>query len=114
MIKFLIPLAIVVLLAMPLIPVFRGVTTGKKAKRAVIYNLCAFFGVIALSIFFPVSGIVSAETTGAAAGSAQVWDILLLLWLPDCLLWVPVLLLLLPPLLLSALFPKIRKHSVKH
>ena len=70
MIKFLIPLAIVVLLAMPLIPVYRGVTTGKKAKRAVIYNLCAFFGVIALSIFFPVRGIVSAETTGAAAGSA--------------------------------------------
>lgn len=69
MIKFLIPLAIVVLLAMPLIPVYRGITTGKKAKRAVIYNLCAFFGVIALSIFFPVSGIVSAETT-VAAGSA--------------------------------------------
>lgn len=69
MIKFLIPLAIVVLLSMPLVPVYRGITTGKKAKRAVIYNLCAFFGVIALSIFFPVSGIVSAETT-AAAGSA--------------------------------------------
>ncbi len=71
MIKFLIPLAIVILLAMPLLPIYKGITTGKKAKRAVICNLCAFFGVIALSVFFPISGIVSAETTATAAASGS-------------------------------------------
>lgn len=70
MFKFFIPLAIVALLAMPLIPVYRGITTGKKAKRAVIFNLCAFFGVIGLAVFFPLSGIVSAAEPAAAAGTA--------------------------------------------
>ena len=37
----LLPLAALILLAAPLVPVYRGVTTGKKAKRSVLANLCA-------------------------------------------------------------------------
>ena len=66
MMLFLIPLAIVILLAMPLVAVYRKYKTGKKVKHAILFNLCAFFGVIAVSAFFPISGMVSAATTDAA------------------------------------------------
>ena len=51
---FLLPLAVVLLLAMPLVPIYKGVTTGRRAKHAVIFNLCAFFGVAALMVLLPV------------------------------------------------------------
>lgn len=69
---FLFPLAAVIMLMMPLLPIYKGITTKKKAKYAVICNLCAFFGVAALMIFIPMGGFVTlaeaAET--AAAGAA--------------------------------------------
>lgn len=40
---FLLPLAVVLMLAMPLVPVYRGITTGKRAKHRIVFNLCAFF-----------------------------------------------------------------------
>ena len=51
---FLLPLAAVLMLMMPLVPIYKGVTTGQKAKHAVIFNLCAFFGVAALMIILPI------------------------------------------------------------
>lgn len=69
---FLLPLAVVLMLAMPLVPVYRGITTGKRAKHRIVFNLCAFFGVIALCICFPVTNLVvsaAAETSLAAAVS---------------------------------------------
>ena len=71
MLILLVPAVIVLLLAMPLIPVYRGIATGKKARFAVLFNLCAFFGFAALMMFLPVGEIVAlaAEegTTVAAA-----------------------------------------------
>ena len=52
---FLLPLAIVILLAMPLIPVYRGIKTGKKAKHAIVFNLCAFAGVCLAAIMLSSS-----------------------------------------------------------
>ena len=69
---FLLPLAAVLMLMMPLVPIYKGVTTGQKAKHAVIFNLCAFFGVAALMIILPMGGFVTlAEGASAAAESGM-------------------------------------------
>ena len=60
-----VPLFALALLAAPLVPVYRGVTTGKKAKRSVIANLCAFAGVCVGNFAF-----AAAETAEAASGLA--------------------------------------------
>ena len=66
---FLFPLAAVLMLMMPLVPVYKGITTGKKAKHAVIFNLCAFFGVAALMIVLPMGGFVTVAETAAEAAA---------------------------------------------
>ena len=68
---FLLPLAVVIILFMPFIPYIRGVKTGKKAKRAIITNLCSFFAVLALAIILPVGGFVSAATPDAVSALAD-------------------------------------------
>ena len=73
-IMFLLPLAIVILLAMPLVPIYRGVTTGTAAKHAVVFNLCAFFGVVLLMLVYALTGAAQAagtETAEAVAAAAQ-------------------------------------------
>lgn len=67
---FLLPLAAVLMLMMPLVPVYKGITTGKKAKHAVIFNLCAFFGVAALMIVLPMGGFITLAETAAEASAA--------------------------------------------
>lgn len=67
---FLLPLAAVVLLLMPLVPVYTGVTTGVKAKRAILFNIAAFFGVCLLAILLPAGGMLSAAETAEAAAAA--------------------------------------------
>ena len=65
----LIPALIVVMLLLPLVPVYRGITTGKKARNAVLFNLAAFFGITALMVFLPIGGFISyaaAEATISA------------------------------------------------
>lgn len=70
---FTVPAVIVLLLAMPLIPVYRGVTTGKKAQHTVVFNLCAFFGIMALAILLPVGNLVAfAAEEGVAVASAAI------------------------------------------
>lgn len=66
----LVPLAVVVLLSMPLIPIYKGITTGRRAKHAVIFNLCAFFGAAALMVILPMSGMVTLAEAAPAAGEA--------------------------------------------
>ncbi len=70
MLFYLLPLAAVVLLFMPLVPVYTGVTTGVKAKRAVLFHIAAFFGVCLLAILFPAGGMLSAAETAEAAVAA--------------------------------------------
>ncbi|SDN25489.1 ATP synthase subunit C [Acetanaerobacterium elongatum] len=67
---YLLPLLAIILLSMPLIPVYRGVTTGVKAKRAVIFNIAAFFGVCLIAILLPFGGLLSAAETANAAAAA--------------------------------------------
>ncbi|HOV40343.1 MAG TPA: ATP synthase subunit C [Oscillospiraceae bacterium] len=67
----LLPLAIVIMLFMPLIPIVRGVKTGKKAKNAIIFNLCSFFAVIALAIILPVGQLMGFAATDAADAVAN-------------------------------------------
>lgn len=69
---FVLPLFVIALLAAPLIPMLKGAVTGVKAKRSVVLNLCAFFGVCIIGIAFPLSGMAfAADTATAAAASAQ-------------------------------------------
>lgn len=72
MLTFLIPAAIVLLLAMPIVPVYRGVVTGKKAQGAVVFNICAFFGVVALCVFVPIGGFVGYAATEGASLAASI------------------------------------------
>lgn len=66
---FLAPLAAVILLMLPLVSVYRGTVTKKKAKHAVLFNLCGFFGVCLISVLLPVGGLVSAADAAAAASA---------------------------------------------
>ncbi len=69
---FLMPLLVVILLFMPLVPILRGITTPSGARRSIICNLCAFFGVAALMVLLPVGNLVAyaAESAGEAAVQA--------------------------------------------
>lgn len=69
---FLLPLAIVILLAMPLIPVIRGRKSGKKAKHAIFANLGVFGAVCLAMIALPLTGF-AAETTAEVANAAAGW-----------------------------------------
>ena len=65
-VMFLLPLAVVALLMAPVIPVYTGVTTGKKARHAIAFNLCAFLGICLLGVILPISGFVSAAASTSA------------------------------------------------
>lgn len=70
---FLLPLLIVIIISLPLFSIIRGVKTGKKAKNAVILNLCSFFGVMLLATVLPIGGLISAaapEAVDAIASSS--------------------------------------------
>ena len=69
-VMFLLPLAAVALLMAPVIPVYTGVTTGKKARHAIVFNLCAFLGICLLGVILPISGFVSAADASAAAAAS--------------------------------------------
>lgn len=62
----LLPLIIVILLMIPLIPLYKGVTTKKAVKRRLIFNISGFFGVFLLAIIMPVSQFVSAASESTA------------------------------------------------
>jgi V/A-type H+-transporting ATPase subunit K len=54
----LIPAVAVALLAAPIVPVLVGAYTGKKARRTLVFNLCAFAGVVLLMVFMPLGGFI--------------------------------------------------------
>lgn len=72
MLTFLIPAVIVLLLSMPLIPIYRGIATGKKARNAIIFNVCAFFGVVALCVFVPIGGFIGFAAEEGVSLAASV------------------------------------------
>lgn len=68
MLMFILPLLALILISMPLVPVMRGIATGKKARNRIITNLCGFFGVIALALILPLGGFVNAaDVAGTVA-----------------------------------------------
>lgn len=68
---FLLPLIAVVMISLPLYPVFRKRVTGKKAKNAIIFNLCAFFGIMLITMIIPLGGLVGAEGAAQAASTSS-------------------------------------------
>ncbi len=73
---FLVPLAAVLLIAAPVVPMIKKVKTGKSPRGAFIFNLCSFFGLMLAALIFPVGNIASAAaaegvktvTTGMGLG----------------------------------------------
>lgn len=62
--------ALFLLVLSPLFSVLRGKVSGSRAKRRLVYNLCAFGGVMLAGLFMPVFAFAApAETAGAAAAS---------------------------------------------
>lgn len=66
---FLLPLAVVVLLSLPVISRIKHFTDGTKCKNAIIGNLCTFFGIMLLAVILPVGNLVSAEVIEETAGA---------------------------------------------
>lgn len=71
----LVALVIVVLLAMPLVPVFLRKLTGKKAKHFIVGNLCAFGGVMLLAIAMPFVNTAFASNDAPTAATEQAEDV---------------------------------------
>lgn len=65
---FLLPLAVVILLALPVISRIKNFTDGTKCKNAIIGNICSFFGVMLLAVILPLGNFVSAEVVEETAG----------------------------------------------
>ena len=65
---FLLPLAVVILLALPVISRIKHFTDGTKCKNAIIGNICSFFGVMLLAVILPLGNSVSAEVVEETAG----------------------------------------------
>jgi V/A-type H+-transporting ATPase subunit K len=67
---FTIPLIITALLITPVILRFRRFGTGKKARGALIGNLCTFFGVMVLCVCIPL-GVKTYAAEAPAAENTQ-------------------------------------------
>lgn len=67
---YLVLLVALILISLPLVPVYRGMVSGKKAKHRLLFNLAAFVGICVLMVVFPV-GSLAAETTAAATETAS-------------------------------------------
>ena len=68
---FLLPLAVVILLSVPVIARIKRFETGEKARNAILINLCSFFAVMLLAVILPIGNFVSAEEMPAAVEAAE-------------------------------------------
>ena len=64
---FLIPLAAVLLIAAPIVPMIKKVKNGKSPKGAFIFNLCSFFGLMLVCMAVPFGNFVSAAAAEEVA-----------------------------------------------
>ncbi len=67
------PALILCIISLPFFALIGKRKSPKKARNAIIVNLCSFFAVLALAIIFPIGGFVNAaaaETVSAAASSS--------------------------------------------
>ncbi|MEF9961786.1 MAG: ATPase [Erysipelotrichaceae bacterium] len=64
--ELLLPLALIILISLPLVNVFRGKTSAKSAKNRLVAHICMFFVVLAGTIVFQLNGAhVFAASTNA-------------------------------------------------
>lgn len=66
---YLVPLALIALLLLPLFVKYRGMVTGKRpgnGKKAMVINLSAFALICLVCLVVPLGGFVSAAAAGAA------------------------------------------------
>ena len=75
MFEMLLPLILIVLITLPLIPVFKGKKSISTAKRRMLTHVCCFFAILLVSVFFTATkahaAMEGAETTvslGAGLG----------------------------------------------
>lgn len=68
---FLFPLAVVVLLSLPVFARIKSFTSGKKCRNAILLNLCSFFGILLLAVILPVGDLVSAEAVAQTADAVS-------------------------------------------
>ena len=66
----LLPLLAVALLTLPVFFAIRRKASGKTMRRALITNLCMFFGLLLCAVIFPVGGFVHAAEAAEAAETA--------------------------------------------
>ena len=66
---FLLPLAAVLLIALPVMVMIKRVKSGKSPRGAFIFNLCAFFGLMIVCTILPVGNLAFAA---AAEETAKV------------------------------------------
>ena len=69
----LMPLLILCIISLPFIAVLSKKKSPKKAKNAIILNLCSFFAVMVISIICPIGGFVNvqaAETASSVVNSS--------------------------------------------
>lgn len=59
--------ALFAIVLLPVIPVFAGRISGKRAKRRLVYNLCAFGAVMLAGLLMPAFAMAAPEETAAAA-----------------------------------------------
>ena len=65
------PLLIVALLTLPVLYVIRRNQSKKTMRRAMITNLCVFFGVLLCAVIFPAGGALQAFAAEAAEETAS-------------------------------------------
>jgi len=70
--EILLPLALIALIALPLVAVFKGKTSVKSAKVRLITHISSFFAIIIGSLIFSLGdfSVLAAETGALAAGIA--------------------------------------------
>ena len=76
MIYAIIAVTVVFLLVLsPMFSVFSGKLTGKRAKRRLTYNLCAFGAVMLAGLFMPALALAApAETADAVTAAVGITD----------------------------------------
>ena len=68
---FTVPAIVVILLAVPFLPILRGKTNAKQARHRLIGNLSVFFGICILSVALPLGGMAFAADGSAAAAAVN-------------------------------------------
>jgi V/A-type H+-transporting ATPase subunit K len=68
----LIPSIVLFLILIPLLPVFRGVATGVRARRRLIVNLCVFAVLCLFGVIFPLTQISLAAAPAETAAASML------------------------------------------